>query len=120
MKYQFICYSKWSTCKKAKGWLEENNIEFEERPIKEENPKENELKEWIEKSDYPLKKFFNTSGALYKDLNVKERLNEMTEDEQIKLLASDGMLVKRPVLAGEDILLVGFKEDEWKDKLKIK
>lgn len=117
MKYKFICYTRWSTCKKAKSWLEENNIEFEERPIKEENPTENELKQWIEKSGYPLKKFFNTSGTLYKDLNIKDKLNDMSEEEQIKLLASDGMLVKRPVLVGGDIILVGFKEDEWKMKL---
>ena len=117
MKYQFICYSKWSTCKKARTWLEENNIEFEERPIKEENPKENELKQWIEKGGYPLKKFFNASGTLYKDLNIKEKLDGMTEEEQIRLLASDGMLVKRPILVGENVVLIGFKEQEWKDKL---
>ena len=117
MKYKFICYSKWNTCKKAKGWLSENNIEFDERPIKEENPTEEELKVWIEKSSYPLKKFFNTSGKLYKDLNIKEKLDEMTEEEIIKLLASDGMLVKRPLLIGEDTVLVGFKEDEWKTRL---
>lgn len=117
MKNTFICYSKWTTCKKAKSWLEENNIEFEERPIKENNPVEIELKQWIEKSGYPLKKFFNTSGTLYKDLNIKEKLSDMSEEEQIKLLASDGMLVKRPIFVGEDIVLVGFKEDEWKTKM---
>lgn len=117
MKYTFICYTRWSTCKKAKGWLEKNNIEFEERPIKEENPSGNELKKWVDISRYPLKKFFNTSGALYKNLNLKEKLTDMSEEEQIKLLASDGMLVKRPLLIGEDIILVGFKEDEWKTKL---
>lgn len=117
MKYEFICYSKWGTCKKAKSWLEKNNIEFNERPIKEQNPTENELKAWKEKSGYPLKKFFNTSGTLYKDLNLSKRLNDMTEEEQIKLLATDGMLVKRPVIVGEDTVLVGFKEDEWKAKL---
>jgi arsenate reductase len=88
-----------------------------ERPIKEENPTENELTQWIEKSEYPLKKFFNTSGKLYKDLNIKEKLNEMSEVELIKLLSTDGMLVKRPILVGEDTVLVGFKEDEWKTKL---
>jgi len=118
MKYTFICYTKWSTCKKAKLWLEENNIEFDERPIKENNPTENELKEWVDKSDYPLKKFFNTSGTLYKDLNLREKLSEMSEGEQIKLLSTDGMLVKRPILIGEDVILVGFKEDEWQAKLK--
>lgn len=118
MKYTFICYTKCSTCKKAKLWLEENNIEFVERPIKENNPTENELKDWIKKSDYPIKKFFNTSGTLYKDLKLKEKLSDMSEEEQIKLLSTDGMLVKRPVLVGEDVILVGFKEDEWKAKLK--
>jgi len=117
MKYEFICYTRWTTCKKAKSWLEESNIEFEERPIKEENPTENELKQWIEKSGYPIKKFFNTSGTVYKDLNIKEKLAEMSEEEQIKLLATDGMLVKRPILVGENIVLVGFKEDEWNKKL---
>ncbi len=117
MKNTFICYSKWTTCKKAKSWLEENNIEFEQRPIKEDNPTEIELRQWIEKSGYPLKKFFNTSGTLYKDLNIKEKLNDMSEEEQITLLSTDGMLVKRPIFVGEDIVLVGFKEDEWKTKL---
>lgn len=117
MKYTFICYSKWSTCNKAKGWLEENIIEFEERPIKEQNPNENELKAWIEKSGYPVKRFFNTSGTAYKDLHIKDKLNDMSEEEQIKLLATDGMLVKRPILVGEDKVLVGFKEDDWKEKL---
>lgn len=117
MKYKFICYTRWTTCKKAKSWLEERNIEFEERPIKEENPTENELKQWIEKSGYPIKKFFNTSGTVYKDLNIKDKLTEMSEEEQIKLLATDGMLVKRPILVGENIVLVGFKEDEWNKKL---
>lgn len=118
MKNTLICYSKWSTCKKAKAWLEKNNIEFEERPIKENNPTENELKEWIKKSDYPLKKFFNTSGTLYKELNLREKLVNMSDEEQIKLLSTDGMLVKRPLLVSEDVILVGFKEDEWKTKLK--
>lgn len=113
MKYTFICYSKWSTCKKAKDWLINNNIDFVERPIKEENPNENELKSWYEKSGLSLKKFFNTSGKLYKDLNIKEKLEYMSDEEQIKLLSTDGMLVKRPILVGEDIVLVGFKEDEW-------
>jgi arsenate reductase len=88
-----------------------------ERPIKEENPTESELTQWIKKSEYPLKKFFNTSGTLYKELNIKEKLNEMSEEELIKLLATNGMLVKRPILVGEDTVLVGFKEDEWKAKL---
>lgn len=113
MKYTFICYSKWSTCKKAKDWLIKNNIDFAERPIKEENPNENELKSWIEKSGLVIRKFFNTSGKLYKDLKVKEKLTHMSDEEQIKLLSTDGMLVKRPLLIGNDIVLVGFKEDEW-------
>ncbi|NLJ57226.1 MAG: arsenate reductase family protein [Tissierellia bacterium] len=114
MKYQFICYTKCSTCRKAKKWLEENNIQFEERPIKEDNPTESELKEWFEKSGYPLKRFFNTSGALYREMKLKDKLKEMSEEEQIKLLSTDGMLVKRPLLIGEETVLVGFKEDEWK------
>ena len=118
MKYEFICYSKWGTCKKAKSWLENNNIEFNERPIKEESPTENELKVWIGKSGYPLKRFFNTSGNLYKELNLSKRLGDMTEEEQIKLLSTDGMLVKRPLLVGENTVLVGFKEDEWNEKLR--
>lgn len=117
MESLFICYSKCSTCKKAKSWLEKNNIKFEERPIKENNPTEDELENWIEKSGYPLKKFFNTSGTIYKDLNLKEKLVNMSENEQIKLLATDGMLVKRPLFVGEDFVLVGFKEDEWQSKL---
>lgn len=117
MKYQFICYTRCGTCRKAKKWLEENNINFEERPIKENNPNEHELEEWIDISGYPLKKWFNTSGTIYKELNLKEKLKNMAEDEQIKLLSTDGMLVKRPILVGEDIILVGFKEDEWKMKL---
>jgi len=113
MNYQFICYTKCSTCNKAKKWLEENHIEFKERPIKENNPNENELKEWVSKSGYPIKRFFNTSGNLYKELNLKDKLSNMSEDEQIKLLSTDGMLVKRPILVGGDIVLVGFKEYEW-------
>lgn len=114
MENLFICYSKCGTCRKAKKWLEENNIEFTERAIKENNPTENELKEWIAKSGYPIKKFFNTSGNLYKELKLKDNLSKMTEDEQIKLLSSDGMLVKRPIVIGSnDTVLVGFKESEW-------
>ena len=118
MKYTFICYSRCGTCKKAKDWLVKNNIDFVERPIKEENPSESELKGWIEKSEYPLKRFFNTSGTLYKDLNLKEKLAHMSVEEQIKLLSTDGMLVKRPILVGEDVVLVGFKEDEWEKTFK--
>lgn len=114
MKYTFICYSRWSTCKKAKDWLVKNNIDFVERPIKEENPKEDELTDWVRISGYPLKKFFNKSGKIYKDLNLKEKLPNMTDEDKIKLLSTDGMLVKRPIFLGEDIVLVGFKEDEWR------
>mgnify|MGYP000882735944 FL=1 len=113
MKYTFICYTKCGTCKKAKDWLVKNNIDFVERPIKEENPNEGELKTWIEKSGYPLKRFFNTSGTLYRSLNLKEKLADMSIEEQIKLLSTDGMLVKRPILVGEKVVLVGFKENEW-------
>jgi len=117
MKFQFICYSKCSTCTKAKKWLEANHIEFEERPIKDKNPTVDELREWIPKSGYPIKRFFNTSGKIYRDLNLKDRLPQMTGEEQVKLLATDGMLVKRPILVGDDIVLVGFKEEEWKQIL---
>jgi arsenate reductase len=117
MKYLFICYPKCSTCKKAKKWLDENNIEHEERNIKENSPTENELREWIFKSKYPIKKFFNTSGNLYKELGLKDKLLDMSEDEKIILLATDGMLVKRPIVICEDDVLVGFKEDEWKSVL---
>lgn len=118
MMYQFICYTKCGTCRKAKKWLEENNIPFEERPIKENNPTENELREWIKKSGYSLKRFFNTSGTLYKEMNLKDKLKEMSEEEQIKLLSTDGMLVKRPLLIGGETVLVGFKEEEWNNSLK--
>lgn len=110
---QFICYPKCTTCQKAKKWLEENGIEFEERHIKESNPTAEELEEWHKKSSLPLKRFFNTSGLQYKALGLKEKLPEMSEKEQIKLLSSDGMLVKRPLLVGDDFVLVGFKESEW-------
>ncbi|HEY8363827.1 MAG TPA: arsenate reductase family protein [Tissierellaceae bacterium] len=113
MKYLFLCYPKCTTCAKARKWLDENNVWYEERNIKENNPIEDEIREWVEKSNYPVKKFFNTSGQLYKNLGLKDKLESMSDEEKIKLLASDGMLVKRPLLIGEDIILVGFKEDEW-------
>ena len=113
MKYLFICYPKCSTCDKARKYLEKNNIEYEERNIKEDNPNEEELRKWIGKSNYPVKRFFNTSGILYKELKLKDKLVNMSEDEQIKLLSTDGMLVKRPIVVGEDKILVAFKEDEW-------
>ena len=112
-----LVYRKCSTCIKALKWLEENNIEFEERPIKEENPTYEELKEWHQRSGLPLKKFFNTSGLIYKDLGLKDKLPTMSEEEQLQLLATNGMLVKRPLVIGEDFVLVGFKESEWSEKL---
>ena len=114
---QFICYPKCSTCQKAKKWLEANNISFEERHIKEQNPTAEELSEWLRKSGLPLKKFFNTSGLLYKDMKLSTKLPTMSEEEQLALLATDGMLVKRPILVGDDFVLVGFKEADWAAKL---
>ena len=113
----FICYPKCTTCQKAKKWLESQNISVEVRHIKEENPGVEELRDWWKGSGLPLKKFFNTSGLQYKALNLKDKLPAMSEEEQLELLASDGMLVKRPILVGEDFVLVGFKEAEWKEKL---
>lgn len=110
-----LVYRKCSTCLKALKWLEDNNIEFTERPIKEENPTYEELKAWHQMSGLPLKKFFNTSGLIYKDLGLKDKLPTMSEDEQLQLLASDGMLVKRPLVVGDDYVLTGFKEKEWED-----
>lgn len=113
-----LVYRKCSTCRRALKWLEQNNINFEERPIVEENPSFDELKEWYGKSGLPLKKFFNTSGNIYKQMNLKDKLGDMSEEEQLKLLAADGMLVKRPLVAGEDFVITGFKESEWEQKLK--
>jgi len=113
MKYLFIHYPKCSTCRNAKKWLDGNHIEYEERLIKENNPTEVEITEWFHKSSYPIKRFFNTSGNLYKELQLKDKLPTMSEEEQIKLLVTDGMLVKRPILVGEDTVLLGFKEEEW-------
>ena len=110
---KFICYPKCTTCQKAKKWLDDNRVEYELRDIKLDNPKLNELTEWHKKSGLPLKKFFNTSGLLYKSLDLKNKLPSMSEDEMLKLLATDGMLVKRPLLIGDDFVLVGFKEDEY-------
>lgn len=103
---------------KALKWLEEHNVEFMERPIKEENPTYEELKEWYAKSGLPLKKFFNTSGLIYKDMQLKEKLPTMTEEEQLQLLATNGMLVKRPLVVGDEFVLTGFKEKEWEEKMK--
>lgn len=111
----FIWYPKCSTCQKAKKWLDTQEIEYTERHIVEENPTYEELKEWHQKSGLSLKKFFNTSGMLYKEMKLKDKLPEMSEDEQLKLLATNGMLVKRPLLLDEDKVLVGFKEKEWEN-----
>ena len=113
MKTLFIEYPKCSTCQKAKKWLEQNNIEFDDRHILENNPTKEELKKWIKQSGYDIKKFFNTSGMKYKELNLKEKLPNMTDDEKIQILSTDGMLVKRPLIITDDLILVGFREKEW-------
>lgn len=113
----FICYPKCTTCKKAEKWLNDNKIEYELRNIKTDNPTFKELSDWHKKGGLPLKRFFNTSGLLYKSLNLKEKLPEMTEEEMLHLLSTDGMLVKRPLLVGDSFVLVGFKEAEWSEKL---
>ena len=112
---KFICYPRCTTCQKAKKWLDANKIEYTERHIKDDNPSYEELKEWYEKSGLPLKKFFNTSGQLYKSMELKNKLPEMSDEEQLRLLATDGMLVKRPLLIKGDKVLVGFKEAEWEN-----
>lgn len=114
----YICYPKCSTCKKAQKWLDDNGIEYETRDIKENNPTYAELKEWHGKSNLPLKKFFNTSGLLYRSMNLKDKLVDMSEEEQLELLATDGMLVKRPIIITDNTVLVGFKEKEWENVLK--
>lgn len=111
----FIEYSKCSTCKKAKKFLDDNNINYKDRSIKEENPTYDELKNWIEKYNIDIKKLFNTSGLIYRNLNLKDKLKDMTDDEKLKLLSSDGMLVKRPILLAENKIYLGFKESEWKN-----
>ena len=110
---KFICYPKCTTCQKALRWLDDNKIEYEFRNIKENNPTLEELETWHKASGLPLKKFFNTSGLLYKSMKLKDKLPAMSEEEQLKLLATDGMLVKRPLVVGEDFVWVGFKESEW-------
>ena len=114
----FICYKKCTTCQKAQRWLDENGFEYEIRDIKEENPSFDELCEIFEKSALPIKKLFNTSGLLYKSMNLKEKLPEMSEEEQLRLLSEDGMLVKRPILISGDVVLVGFNEKTWAERLK--
>ena len=115
---KFICYPKCTTCQKARKWLDENNIEYEFRDIKIENPSLEELTAWYKLSGLPLRKFFNTSGLLYKSMELKTKLPNMTDEEMLALLATDGMLVKRPLAIGDDFVLVGFKEAEWAEKLK--
>ena len=114
---KFICYPKCTTCQKAKKWLDDNKTKYELRDIKEDNPTFEELSAWHKTSGLPLKKFFNTSGLLYKSMALKDKLSTMSGEEQLKLLATDGMLVKRPLLIGKDFVLVGFKEGEWSEKL---
>ena len=116
----FICYPKCSTCQKARKWLDENQITYSFRDIKTENPTYGELAEWYRQSGLPLKKFFNTSGQLYKSMELKDKLPGMSEEEMLRLLAADGMLVKRPLLIGDDFVLVGFKEAEWEIRLKTR
>lgn len=118
MSVLFVEYPKCSTCKKAKKWLEDNKVEFIDRHIVENNPTKEELMEWHERSGFPLKKFFNTSGMIYRDMGLKDKIPTMTKEEQFDLLASNGMIVKRPIVVGEDFVLVGFKEKEWDEKLK--
>ena len=113
----FVNYPKCSTCVKARKFLEEKGIDFIDRHIKEQNPTYDELKAWYEKSGLPLKKFFNTSGLLYKEMKLKDKLPTMSEEEQLQLLATNGMLVKRPLVVGEDYVLTGFKENEWNEKM---
>ncbi len=110
---EFICYPKCTTCQKAQRWLDENGIEYRLRNIKEQNPSLDELTVWYKQSGLPLKKFFNTSGLLYKSLGMKDKLATMSESEMLKVLSTDGMLVKRPILAGKDFVLFGFRESEW-------
>ena len=114
----FLCYPKCTTCQKAQKWLEANGASYELRNIKDDNPTEAELRAWHNLSGLPLKKFFNTSGLLYKSMELKDKLPGMSEEEMLRLLAADGMLVKRPLLVGDDLVLVGFKEAEWERALK--
>lgn len=114
----FIHYPKCSTCQKAKKWLDEQGIQYTERHIVEKNPSYEELKDWHQKSGLPLRKFFNTSGLLYKEMQLKDKLPNLSEEEQLKLLASNGMLVKRPLIVDGETVLTGFREAEWKEKLK--
>lgn len=114
----FVCYPKCSTCKKAENWLKENEISYELRNIKENRPSKEELEAWHKKSGLELKRFFNTSGMLYREMQLKDKLPSMSDEERLELLATDGMLVKRPILVTEDKVFVGFKEKEWQDVVK--
>ncbi|MGL4670905.1 MAG: arsenate reductase family protein [Cetobacterium sp.] len=113
MKYLFLNYPKCSTCVKARKWLEENEVDFDARHIVENNPTKDELKKWLELSGLPVKKFFNTSGILYREMNLKEKVAENNEDELLEILSTNGMLVKRPLVIGDNKVLIGFKEKEW-------
>ena len=113
----FVNYPKCSTCRKAKNWLDEHNIDYESRHIVEDNPTASEIEEWYQKSGLPLKRFFNTSGKIYRENNLKDKIPDMSEQEQFDTLATNGMLVKRPIVVGEDFVLVGFKVAEWEEKL---
>lgn len=118
MKLLFVEYPKCTTCKKAKAFLDAGGIDYTDRHIKEENPSIEELKDWIGKSGLDIKRFFNTSGILYREMGLKDKLADMSEEEKLKLLSSDGMLVKRPLLIGDDFVLAGFKESQWAEKLE--
>ena len=118
MSVLFIEYPKCSTCQKAKKWLVDNQVDFEDRHIVEKNPSKEELKQWYERSGLELKRFFNTSGQIYRQMELKDKLPSMSEEKQLELLASNGMLVKRPLIVSENTVLVGFKEAEWKERLK--
>lgn len=118
-KVLYIGYPKCSTCKKASNWLDSNHIEYDARHIVTENPSQQELKGWIEKSGFDIKKFFNSSGLKYKELNLKDKLETMTDDEKIELLSTDGMLVKRPLVIGAEFVLLGFREEQWKKSFQI-
>lgn len=118
MSYLFVEYPKCTTCKRAKKWLEEHEVQYEDRHIVENNPTSEELKNWIERSGLSVKKFFNTSGNLYKEMNLSQKLKELSEEEQIQLLSTNGMLVKRPIVVGDDFVLVGFRDELlWKTSL---
>ena len=115
-----VCYPRCSTCKKAQKWLDEHGISYDYRDIKEDNPTESELRDWLDKSGLDVKRFFNTSGQLYKSMGLKDKLPDMSVDEKLRLLATDGMLVKRPILIDDGFALVGFREDEWRLKLGLR